>query len=217
MVESCPPKPKAIFSARGSLSAQWKKNMSCACLHLPSRIMVCSGKWASGLYRKRFLLEPLSTCMIVGGRIPRKHRPLQKVTCMSRSLMRQQPFKLRLTEHITVSYNLQTKLTRTHINFTLLKLAKICKCNHKNKRNKHWQTKNIRSMIRTQISSVMKTWRIQVLPSYASINKKKTSPTLHSERRFLKHWEGTRSNCNRGIQNKNRLFIGWYWYLTKQL
>ena len=108
--------------------------MSCTCLHLLSRIMVCSGKWPIGLYRKRFLGEPFSTCMIVGGRIPRKHRPLQKVTCMSQSLMHQQPFKLRLTEHITVSSNLQTKLTRTHINFTLLKLAKICKCNHKNKK-----------------------------------------------------------------------------------
>lgn len=134
-----------------------KMNMSCACLHLPSRIMVCSGKWPIGLYRKRFLGEPFSTCMIVGGRISRKHRPLQKVTCMSQSLMHQQPFKLRLTEHITVSSNLQTKLTRTHTYFTLLKLAKICKCNRKNKRNKHWQQKNIRSMIRTQILSIVKT------------------------------------------------------------
>ena len=145
-----------FFFARGSLSAQWIMNMSCACLHLPSRIIVCNGKWPIGLYRKRFLGEPFSNCMIVGGRVPRKHRPLQKVTCVSQSLMHQQPFKLRLTEHITVSSNLQTKLTRTHINFTLLKLAKICKCNHKNKRNKHWQTQ-IRSMIRTHISSIMKT------------------------------------------------------------
>ena len=45
-----------------------------------------------------------------------------------------------------------------------------------------------------------------MLPS----TKRKTSPTLHSERRFLKHWEGTRSNCKRGIQNKNWFFQSCY-------